>query len=59
VKEELIDLYCIYLKDSQSTEKAARLQELLGIDESQASSLKEMVTTSGFSLGLEEEEFSF
>jgi hypothetical protein len=47
------------LKDSQSAEKAARLQELLGIDESQASSLKEMVTTSGFSLGLEEEEFSF
>ncbi|XP_024401478.1 protein TIC110, chloroplastic [Physcomitrium patens] len=59
VKDELLDLFCIYVKDPQSDEKVSRLRELLGIDESQAKSLQEMVLTKGFSLGLEEEEFSF
>lgn len=59
VKDELLDLFCIYVKDSHTEEKSSRLQELLSIDDSQAKSLTEMVSTSGFSLGLEEEEFSF
>jgi hypothetical protein len=59
VKDELLDLFCIYVKEPQSEDKVSRLRELLGIDESQAKSLQEMVSTKGFSLGLEEEEFSF
>lgn len=59
VKDELIDLFCIYLKESPVEDRVGRLQYLLAIDDDQARSLKDMVSTSGFSLGLEEEEFSF
>jgi len=59
VKDELLDLFCIYVKEPQLEDKVARLRELLDIDESQAKSLQEMVSSSGFSLGLEEDEFAF
>ncbi|KAG0587880.1 hypothetical protein KC19_2G198400 [Ceratodon purpureus] len=59
VKDELLDLFCIYVKEPQSDNNISRLQELLAIDESQAKSLREMVSSSGFSLGLEEEEDIF
>jgi hypothetical protein len=59
VKDELLDLFCIYVKEPQSDRNVSRLRELLGIDESQAKSLQEMVSASGFSLGLDEEEDIF
>lgn len=59
VKDELLDLFCIFVKEPQLEDKVVRLRELLDIDESQAKSLQEMVSSNGFSLGLEEDEFAF
>ncbi len=59
VKDELLDLFCIYVKEPQAENKVSRLRELLDISESQAKSLQEMVSSSGFSLGLEEDEYAF
>lgn len=59
VQEEVSDLFSIYLKNNPSEEKIARLQYLLGINESTALSLKESVKEGAFTLGVEEEEFIF
>ncbi|BBN00217.1 hypothetical protein MPTK1_1g27360 [Marchantia polymorpha subsp. ruderalis] len=61
VQEELLDLFCLYVKDEKaSDEKAGRLQELLGIDDATAQKLKEEVQEGGFSsFGVEEEEYAF
>lgn len=59
VPEEVSDLFSLYLKDNPSEEKVARLQYLLGINDSTALSLKQSVTAGAFTLGVEEEEFIF
>lgn len=59
VQEEVSDLFSIYLKNNPSEEKIARLQYLLGINNSTALSLKESVKAGAFTLGVEEEEFIF
>ncbi|KAL3700437.1 hypothetical protein R1sor_018459 [Riccia sorocarpa] len=59
VREELLDLYCLFVKDGPQ-KKDARLQELLGIDDATAEKLKEEVKAGEFSsFGIEEEEFAF
>eukprot|EP00246_Nothoceros_aenigmaticus_P015866 TRINITY_DN6866_c0_g1_i2.p1 TRINITY_DN6866_c0_g1~~TRINITY_DN6866_c0_g1_i2.p1 ORF type:complete len:552 (-),score=138.22 TRINITY_DN6866_c0_g1_i2:271-1926(-) len=57
-REELADLFCVYLKSSESKEKISRLQELLAIDEATASGLNDLVTSGGFAVEAEE-EFEF
>ncbi|CAM6105340.1 unnamed protein product [Calypogeia fissa] len=60
VRDELLDLFCLYTKTSTSEEKCSRLQELLGIDDVTAQKLKDEVRSGGFSsFGIEEEEFAF
>ncbi|CAI5464387.1 unnamed protein product [Closterium sp. Yama58-4] len=63
VKEELLDLYSLFLSkhDAQSS-AAARMRELLGIDDATAASLSEIVSKGGFNLDLDssvEENFVF
>eukprot|EP00249_Psilotum_nudum_P019718 c27384_g1_i1 orf=318-3365(-) len=59
VREELADLFCLYYKTSPPEVKLARLQYLLGIGDSMALTLKELIDSGKFALGEEEEEFSF
>ncbi|CAI5964990.1 unnamed protein product [Closterium sp. NIES-64] len=63
VKEELLDLYSLFLSkhDAQSS-AAGRMRELLGIDDETAASLSEIVSKGGFNLDLDssvEENFVF
>ncbi|EFJ20681.1 hypothetical protein SELMODRAFT_443745 [Selaginella moellendorffii] len=58
VKDELKDLYCIYVKTSPPAEKQQRLQELFGFSASMAKSLEDFVAANGFSLAGDEEELN-
>ncbi|CAI7764897.1 unnamed protein product [Closterium sp. NIES-53] len=63
VKEELLDLYSLFLSkhDAQSS-AAGRMRELLGIDNETAASLSEIVSKGGFNMDLDssvEENFVF
>lgn len=58
VPEELSDLFCFFYKSSPSPEKLSRLQYLLGLSDSVASSLLESVKSGKFLLE-EKEEFEF
>ena len=58
VPEELVDLFAIYMKSDPAPEKFSRLQNLLGISDSEIAALKErgdQVTDAGDG----EEEFVF
>ncbi|GBG79636.1 hypothetical protein CBR_g29785 [Chara braunii] len=60
VREELLDLYSIYLTRPSPDGDRSRLRELLGIEEGEAAALKDLVDSGGFTLeSLEEEEFAF
>ncbi|GAB4824285.1 hypothetical protein Ancab_007172 [Ancistrocladus abbreviatus] len=56
VEEELADLFAIYMKSDPASEKLARLQYLLGINDSTAVALREMGDRLQ-AVGAEEEEF--
>eukprot|EP00850_Spirogloea_muscicola_P000344 SM000001S04746 [mRNA] locus=s1:1907659:1913549:- [translate_table: standard] len=60
VKEELLDLYSIFVSQVHEDAKAERLAELLAIDQRTREDLRDMVKSGGFSLdSLEEEKFVF
>eukprot|EP00897_Mesotaenium_endlicherianum_P003286 jgi/Mesen1/2986/ME000176S02024 len=60
VKEELFDLYGLFLADKDaSEEKKDRMRELLSIDDAQAASIAEMVQQGGFAKDAHEDQFVF
>ncbi|CAI5513105.1 unnamed protein product [Closterium sp. Naga37s-1] len=63
VKEELLDLYSLFLsKHDAESSAAGRMRELLGIDDETAASLSEIVSKGGFNMDLDssvEENFVF
>ncbi|GJP47634.1 hypothetical protein CLOM_g6814 [Closterium sp. NIES-68] len=63
VKEELLDLYSLFLsKHDAESSAAGRMRELLGIDDATAASLSEIVSKGGFNLDVDnsvEENFVF
>lgn len=62
MKEELLDLYALYISQPNANENdELRLRNLLDIDESTAEGLKDMVEKGGFSIvdANKEEDFVF
>jgi hypothetical protein len=60
VKDEVLDLFCLFSKTETAEEKVSRLQYLLDIDDETAQKLKEEIKSGGYSsFGVEEEEFAF
>lgn len=58
-KEELQDLYSVYVSRESSAEKEAAVAKVLGISEAEAASLRELVSSGQFKLEQDVEDDRF